>query len=98
MITIELTPQEATLIHAALKCWENEPCKDTIVSTMLAAMLGAHKGSSEEKWEAEIHARFDKSAVEVRKREMQALMLRAKLAQAEARASEHVDVAKGEPL
>jgi hypothetical protein len=89
MITLELTPPEAQMIHDALKAWATQPRSDSLGSAMLVAMMSSQEAKADGTCKRDMMAEMSKATTEADKRENQILMLRAKLMMAQNRASEH---------
>lgn len=91
-MNIEFSQSEAELMDEALKAWAEQPVEQgfrgSIMSTFLRKSLGAG-GESIESIQKETRDEIAEAKKEALGRERRALLLRAKIAQALARESEH---------
>ena len=84
-MTIELSQKELTLLDEAIQVWESAPGRDTMGLSLLSCMLIKDKDEAKR----ENDKLFADSESKMKTRKSQALLLRAKLMQASALASEH---------
>lgn len=89
-MTIELNQSEVEMLKEALDAWEKAQSSDALISTMLTAML-CPKDARDEMVEASKKEMVD-AGREGQRRKDRATLLRARLLQASARASEHEEV------
>jgi hypothetical protein len=89
-MNVDLSNSEIELIEKALKAWVEQPSADGTVNSMFGTILGSISGKQgREEMLAEVKVEQAKAGEEVRRRERASVLLRAKLMQAQARASEH---------
>jgi hypothetical protein len=87
---VELSKPEVELLDAALKEWANAPIRDGMGSSLLGVMLaGREENYDREETKSRVQKEMEDCQKRSAVRERQALLLRAKLAQAEVRESEH---------
>lgn len=95
---IEFSQAEADLMDEALKDWAQQPIQQgftgSMMSSILRGMSGNAEGKTKEEHAREVRGEIEEARKQALGRERRALLLRAKLAQAMARESEH---AVGEP-
>ncbi len=85
---IDFSKSEAELMDEALKEWAQAPIRDGMGSSVLGLMLGRATQTDAEAKSA-MKREIEEARESALKRERRALLLRAKLAQAMARESEH---------
>jgi hypothetical protein len=85
---LDLSKSELALLDEALKCWQASPHSESMCVTLISVMLGG-KNQNKEQMESQVKAAQREAEAIVRERERKALLLRAKLLQAENRQSEH---------
>ncbi len=83
-MTIELSKPEIELLEQALVTWENEAMQSSFTGAVLGAIFG------KENREKEFKTQMETAQAESQKRRMKSVMLRAKLAQALTRDTEHM--------
>jgi hypothetical protein len=89
-MTVDLSKAELALLDEALKGWASAPIRDGMGSTLLGVMLSSREERGERgEMQEKIQTEMVTAQNIARLRERQALMLRAKLYQAEAKDSEH---------
>jgi hypothetical protein len=93
-MNIDLSQHELDLLDEALIAWQSAPSSEGSSQALMGAILGGitredDSPSARANAFAETKALMEKARQESKSRERTALLLRAKLAQASARASEH---------
>jgi hypothetical protein len=87
---IELTPSDVRLIEAALDAYEKQPSADGFSTSMLGMMLTPK--DERDGWKSDMQNTMRRAEADVKARRNAGILLRAKLIQASAVASEHEEV------
>lgn len=87
--TIQLTPSEVTMLKDALDAWEKQVATEGIIGSLMAAVLCPKEHRDELVANERVEAA--KAKTEQQLRRDQATLFRAKLIQAQAQASEHME-------
>lgn len=87
---IEFSKAEADLMDEALKTWSQAPIQEGFSGAVMGAFLKRATGASDEDFKKETKDEIAEARMKALSRERKTLFLRAKIAQAMARDSEHV--------